>query len=478
MKNSIIGRELEQSILGDIYCSKKSEFVAVYGRRRVGKTFLIRETFSGKFTFEISGLAKANTQSQLLNFAITMNQTFGANLKPAENWLEAFATLSDLVGKSTVKRKVLFFDEIPWMDTPRSEFLAAFEHFWNAWASARKDVVLIVCGSATSWIINNLINNHGGLHNRLTASIFLKPFTLLECEKYLKAKKISTSRMQVAEYYMIMGGIPFYLSKIEKGLSVAQNIDRMFFAPKSELRNEFNNLYTSLFRKADDYEKVVETLSKKGKGLTRREIEGNAKISAGGTLTKILKNLECCDFIRCYNTFSRKKRDSFYQLIDPFTLFYFRFVAKNEYNDVAFWSNSLDTPLRNTWAGFAFEMLALLHIEEIKKALGISGIQSNVSAWCSRDMAHHISAAKGAQIDMLINRKDGIINLVEMKFSPKQFVITKEYEQNLQNKIFAFKEETQTVKAVHLLMFTTNGVKQNKYSEIVQKQLILDDIYC
>jgi hypothetical protein len=242
---------------------------------------------------------------------------------------------------------------------------------------------LIVCGSATSWIINNLINNHGGLYNRLTTSIFLKPFTLLECEKYFKARKIS----------------------------------------------------------------------------------------AGGTLTKILQDLEYCDFVRHYNTFNRKKRDVLYQLIDPYTLFYFRFVAKNEYDDTAFWSNSLDTPLRNTWAGFAFEMLMLLHAEEIKKALGISGIQTAISAWRSK------KTSPAAQIDMVINRKDGIINLVEIKFSRKQYTITKQYEENLQNKIAAFKEETKTTKALHLLMITTNGVKQNRYAELVQKQLTLSDIY-
>jgi AAA+ ATPase superfamily predicted ATPase len=471
MKSNIVGREREQKVLCDIYGSEKSEFVAIYGRRRVGKTFLVRELFAGKFTFEISGIANAKTQSQLLNFTITMNQTFSCHLPSVENWFEAFAQLSDFVSRSTVKRKVLFFDEIPWMDTPRSEFLAAFEHFWNFWASARKDIVLIVCGSATSWIINNLINNHGGLYNRLTTSIFLKPFTLRECEKYFKARKISTSRMQIAEYYMIMGGIPFYLSKIQKGMSASQNIDNLFFAPNSELRDEFRNLYASLFRHSDEYIKVVEALSKKGKGLKRKEIEEISKISAGGTLTKILQNLEYCDFIRSYNTFNRKKRDVLYQLIDPYTLFYFRFVAKNEYNDAAFWSNSLDTSLRNSWAGFAFELLALLHTEEIKKALGISGIQTAVSAWRSTQ------TNPAAQIDMVINRKDGIINLVEIKFSHKEYVITKQYEQILASKIYAFKEETKTSKAVHLLMFTTNGIKQNQHTELVQRQLTLNDIY-
>ncbi|GHT05585.1 hypothetical protein FACS189440_01560 [Bacteroidia bacterium] len=471
MESNIIGRELEKNILEEISGSEKSEFVAVYGRRRVGKTFLIREMFAGRFAFEISGLANAKTKSQLLNFTLTLNKQSGENVKPAENWLEAFAQLADFLERRTEKRKILFFDEIPWMDTPRSDFLAALEHFWNAWASARKDIVLIVCGSATSWIINNLINNHGGLHNRLTSTIFLKPFTLLECEHYFKAQKISTSRMQIAEYYMIMGGVPFYLSNIKKGLSVAQNIDRLFFAAKSELRNEFSNLYAALFRKSDDYIKVVEALSKKGKGLNRNEIESLSKISGGGSLTKILQNLEYCDFIRKYNEFDKKKRDRLYQLIDPFTLFYFKFIAKNEYNDEHFWTNSLDTPLHNTWAGFAFEMLALLHIQEIKKALGISGIQSTVSAWRSA------KASPAAQIDLAINRKDGIINLLEIKFADKPFVITKNYEDNLRNKIFAFKEETGTKKACHLLMLTTFGIKQNSYSGMVQKELTIDNLF-
>jgi hypothetical protein len=357
------------------------------------------------------------------------------------------------------------------MDTSHSDFLTAFEHFWNAWASARKDIVLIVCGSVTSWIINNLINNHGGLHNRLTTTIFLKPFTLLECERYFKANRIEMSRKQIAECYMIMGGIPFHLSKIKKGLSLAQNIDNLFFTSNGELRNEFNNLYASLFRKSDCYIKVVEALSKKGNGLSRGEIESATKIKNGGGLTNILRNLENCDFIRKYTSFNKKSRDMLYQLIDPFTLFYFKFITKNEYNDEQFWTNSLNTPLYNTWAGFAFETLALLHVREIKKALSISGIQSSVAAWRSR------TSTPAAQIDLIINRKDGIINLIEVKFAGKEFVISKDYESNLRNKIFAFKDETNTRKTVHLLMLTSFGIKQNKYSEIIQKELLMNDLF-
>jgi len=362
---------------------------------------------------------------------------------------------------------VIFIDEISWLDTPRSDFLMALEHFWNGWACSRSDIMLIVCGSATSWIMNKLINNHGGLHNRLTANIYLQPFTLRETELYLKSQNCDYSRYDIAECYMTMGGIPYYLSKIDSDLSIAQNIDNLFFADNAELKNEFQNLYASLFKNYTDYIKVVEALSIKAKGLSRQEIEKITGLSSGGGLTTVLKNLEYCGFIRSYNTFGKKKYERLYQLLDAYTLFYFKYLEKNEYNDTAYWTNSLNTPQHNTWEGYAFEILALQHIAEIKRALGISGIQSAVSAW------------KGgtAQIDLIINRKDGIINLCEIKFSGKEFVIDKDYEANLRNKLFSFKEETKTKKAVHLLMLTTFGLTQNKYSGIVQKEITLDDLF-
>lgn len=471
MKGVIIGRKAEKATLGEVFSSKHSEFVAVYGRRRVGKTYLVRETFSDKFTFEISGLANASTKEQLLNFSLTLKSTTGENLKTPRNWLEAFAQLITILKKNKSKRKVLFFDEMPWMDTPRSGFLSALEHFWNGWASARKDVVLIVCGSSTSWIINNLINNHGGLHNRLTRTIYLKPFTLAECEEYFKWRKIDFSRYRIAEAYMVLGGIPFYLSKMEKGMSVAQNIDNMFFAEGAKLKNEFQNLYAALFRNSEDYVKVVEALSRKGKGLTRDEISRLSKITSGGGLSKVLQNLEYCGFIRKYQALNKKMRDTLYQLIDSYTLFYFKFIRKNEYNDECFWTNSLDTALHNTWAGYAFEMLVLQHVAEIKKAMSIAGVQSSVAAWRSE------AAKPAAQIDLVINRKDGIINVLEIKYCNKKYTITREYEKNLRNKIFAFKEETHARNAVHLVMLTTFGVSKNRYSEIVQKELTLSSLF-
>jgi len=327
-----------------------------------------------------------------------------------------------------------------------------------------------VCGSATSWIINNLINNHGGLHNRLTASVFLQPFTISETQKYLKHKKINYNIQQLCECYMLTGGVPFYLSKLKKEFDLAQNIDNMFFNKKSELNNEFYNLYNSLFKDSEDYIKIVEILSKKNKGLTRIEIAEKTKLSSGGTLTKLLQNLEYCGFIRMYSTIGKTKRNVIYQLMDNFTLFYFKYLANNSFKNENFWTNSLNTPQHNTWAGNAFEMLMLQHTNEIKHALGISGIQSAVYSWRSEN------AENKAQIDLIIDRKDGMINLCEVKFYQTEFTITKQYEENLRNKIVCFQEETKTRKAINILLLTTYGLTQNKYSGIVQKTITINDL--
>jgi DNA-binding MarR family transcriptional regulator len=419
----------------------------------------------------LAGLANASTEKQLLNFNLAINRFENQEFELAENWLIAFEQLRKVVERSRKKRKIIFIDEIPWLDTPHSGFLSALEHFWNSWASSRHDLMLVVCGSATSWIVNKLINNHGGLHNRLTATIHLQPFTLSETETFLKAQGVKYTRYQIAECYMVVGGIPYYLSKIKRGLSVAQNIDNIFFAHDAELKNEFKNLYASLFRDASDYIKVVEVLSKKTKGLTRNEILAATKLQSGGTFSEILKNLENCGFIRRYSMPKKRKREVLYQLLDAYTLFYFKFLENLENNDEQFWTNSTNSPQHNAWAGYAFEILALLHTKEIKRALGISGVQTSIFAWRSEQ------SLPAAQIDLVIDRKDGIIDLCEMKYANTKFMITKQYEENLRNKITSFRTETKTRKAVHLLMLTTFGLQKNKYFSIVQKDIMLDDLF-
>lgn len=467
-----VGRIAEQEELLKYINSGSPEFVAVYGRRRVGKTFLIREYFENNFSFYVTGLANEKTKMQLKNFNSALLK-YGKTAYPVANtWFEAFEQLIHLLEKKQKKgRKVIFLDELPWMDTHKSGFITAFEHFWNSWASARPEILLIVCGSATSWMVNKLIKNHGGLHNRVTRQMYLKPFTLMECEQYYHKNNLVMNRQQMVENYMILGGIPYYLSLMEKGRSQPQNIDKLCFAPKAALKEEFTNLYASLFKHSENHIKVVSALSKKKKGLTREEIIQATKLPDGGGLTKILEELEWCDFIRKYNTFEKKSKMHLYQLVDYYTLFYFDFIKGNRYNDENFWTNFADNAKRRAWSGYAFEQVCMSHIRQIKQKLGITGVLTGISSWKSKDME------PGAQIDLLIDRNDGIINLCEIKYANTQFAVDKKYDENLRNKREAFIRETRTRKGIHLTMISTYGLKPNEYSGIIQSEVRMDDLF-
>ncbi len=320
---TLIGRQDELTRLKKLAENRSSSFVAVYGRRRVGKTFLIRNAF-GSFDFQVTGMANVNTGTQLSNFHLALNRynTSSADKIPAKSWLEAFTQLIALLESKKSEKKIVFLDELPWLDTAGSGFLPALEHFWNSWASARTDILLIVCGSAASWIINKLLNNRGGLHNRVTDRISLQPFTLKECELFFRSRGAVFDRYQIVQLYMVMGGIPFYLSQIDQKLSAAQNIDRLCFTESGILRVEFDNLYHSLFQKAEGHVQIVEALSKKAKGLSREELLKTSKMPNGGGTTRILRELEESHFIRKYRAFGKKEKNSIYQLTDFYSLFY------------------------------------------------------------------------------------------------------------------------------------------------------------
>ncbi|MBP6334553.1 MAG: ATP-binding protein [Bacteroidia bacterium] len=468
----IVGRKNEVGILNEKLKSARAEFVAVYGRRRVGKTYLIRNVFEGKFTFRITGLAQASLADQLSNFNLALKEQYpGRRTKNATTWMEAFQQIRKVIENSKKKKKVIFIDELPWFDTMHSGFIAALEHFWNSWASGRKDILLLVCGSAASWMINTLINNKGGLHNRVTQKLKLKPFTLGECEELLKQKKITLDHYQLVQLYMVLGGIPFYWDAVKKELSASQNINKICFEQNGLLINEFNNLWKSLFEKAERHEAIVTALAKKNKGLTREEISEESKLSNGGGLTRLLDELEESGFMRRYIPFGKKSRNSLYQLTDFFSFFHAKFMKGQKSYDKNHWLKMIDSPKHRAWSGYAFEQVCLAHISQIKQALGISGVETEMSSWRST------STANGAQIDLVIDRRDGVINLFEMKFSINPFVINKKYDAELRNKTGAFKTETATKKSVFLTMVTTFGLQENAHSGNVQNDIKMDELF-
>lgn len=470
----IIGRKAEQQELLKAYTSKYSEFVAVTGRRRVGKTFLVRETFKYKFAFQHSGLANQDTRAQLREFRQSLIRCGMKKCRVPADWSDAFFLLSQLLDQQNKGKKVVFIDELPWMDAPRSNFVSAIEHFWNGYASARKDILLIICGSATSWIINNVFKDHGGLHNRVTHKINLAPFTLNECEQYAQSQHLGMTRYGILECYMAMGGIPFYWSMLERGKSVAQNIDALFFSQTGKLHYEYNELYKSLFKNPESYIKVVETLGTKRIGMTRDELIHEGGMSSNGLLTRILEDLEACGFIRKYSYQGTKRTTAIYQLIDNYTLFYYKFLHNRTGVDENFWSLNTNTPVRNTWEGLAFERVCFEHIRQIKQALGIAGVSTQIYSWQVKDDPVY---GNGAQVDMVIDRADRIVNLCEMKFSTTAYAIEKSDDENLRHKASRFRETQKRHKAVHSILITPFGIKPNMYQYSVQNVVTAEDLF-
>lgn len=411
-------------------------------------------------------------QDQLANFFFTLRRVWPSAAKP-HSWIEAFDELQSYLEHLPSGSKTVFIDELPWLDTARSKFIAALERFWNGWADGRDDIKLIVCGSATSWMIDNIINNRGGLHNRKTHQIYVAPFTLNESRRYFNAYGFGYREKEIAECYMVMGGVPYYYSLMDQKESVAQNIDRLCFSPDGELKGEFENLYQSLFKKAGDHIAIVTALAKKGKGLTRKQLLDATKLNNNQKFTTTMDELEKCGFIRTYVPFSETKRDALFQLTDAFTLFHFHYFEENKFQDENFWTNSLNSAKYRAWSGYAFELLCLNHLKQMKEALGISGVLTRVCSWTSKEG----EGSRGAQIDLLIDRADQTINLCEMKFARAEYEITKADYDNLENKIESFLQQSKTRKSIMLTMVTSFGIKENIYSSRVQRVVTMEQLF-
>ena len=455
--------------------SERSELVVMYGRRRIGKTFLVRRFLNDTYSFHFVGSHNQSKAAQLKNFSEALARFNGRHdALPLRDWHEAFANLATYLEGCTDNRKVVFFEEMPWMDTQGSDFVTELEYFWANWVQNRDDIVFIACGSATSWMKEKLEDNQGGLHNRITHRIYLRPFYLSECKAYLKEHGFEWDDYQILQCYMLFGGVPYYLSLLRPDLSLPENVDYLVFRRGGDLSNEFNELYNALFPKADRYIAIVKFLSTKREGFTRTEIEKGTGFSGGG-LSKMLSNLERCDFIVAYAQFGNQSKLTLYRLCDFYTLFHFRYVAGNRSRDEHYWQHHFMDRSVEAWEGFTFEEVCLRHLPHIKYGLGISGMATEASAW--RYVARKGEKHTGAQIDLVIKRADKIIHLVEMKFAEQPYIITKAYEQRLQERKALFMEQTGIARGPVHTFITPMGLSGGSHSSLVHSQLTAEDLF-
>lgn len=475
----IIGREKEIEELRRRSQSHRPEFIAVYGRRRVGKTFLVNETLRNDMVFHHTGLSpydrkrKVTLKDQLKNFYFSLLRHGMEGIAQPKSWMEAFFLLEQhLEHCDNGLRQVVFIDELPWMDTPRSGFLTALESFWNGWGCARHNLCLVVCGSATSWMLDNLINNKGGLYGRLTCEMKLAPFTLHECEKFFESRGIKMSRYNLTQAYMILGGIPYYLDCFDPSLSLAQNIDRLFFNPKAKLGDEFDRLFNSVFDHADECMDVIRILGQRHSGYTREEIAKKTGINPNGDFTALLKALIASDFLKKYVPYGESKREEHYKLSDCFCWFWLHFKENNNITETDYWSHHLKEPEIASWRGIAFEEVCFQHIPQIKAALQIAGVSTQESAMIVKGSGKN----EGMQIDLLIDRADDVVNVCEMKFNKSAFNVTKAYADKLIDRI-SHMERTNPDKAFHMTLVSTVPLQTNKHSDVFVSKITVDELF-
>lgn len=466
----IVGRNREVILLLEAINSSRSHLIAVYGRRRIGKTFLISEVYKKYIKFEVTGLYKVPLKEQLQNFSYQLGKKL--KVPSLRNWIEAFHFLEKYMDSIKASgKKVIFIDEFPWLDSHKSGFLLAFAGFWNSYASRRDDLIVIVCGSAASYMIKNIIKSKGGLHNRITEKISLQPFSLAEAELLLKRNKVSLTREDVLKIYMSIGGIPSYLEKIRPGESVSQNLDRLCFNKDGFLNTEFSNIFSSLFDQPENHETIIRALAGVRKGLTRNDINRKTGISTGGTLTKNLIELQQSGFIENYTPY-RGRKNSLFRLSDEYSLFYLKFIDKAKNPGFGYWATMEAKPAYKSWLGFTFETVVLKHVQQLRHAMGIQGVRTVPGSWVGK------TGNSGAQIDLLLDRDDNVINICEIKFYSTEFEIDKRYANELIRKMEVFKNDTKTRKNVWLTFITSHGVRNNKYkTQLVKNELTLNDLF-
>ena len=475
----MVGREQEIKNLNRLYDRDKAELVAIYGRRRVGKTFLVDEVFADRITFRHAGLSPEGEEgvgllkAQLDHFYNSLVIQGMEECEKPGNWLDAFLLLEKyLQKKDDGSRQLVFIDELPWLDTPRSGFLRAFEGFWNNWGCHRKNLMVVVCGSANSWILDNLINNHGGLYNRVTYQIKLSPFSLKECEELYNENHVALSNYDIVQSYMILGGIPYYMGYFDPELSLAQNIDRLFFERNSMLKDEYDRLFESVFVNPEAMKRILEVLSTRNAGYTRKEISERTGFSDGGGLSRYLNALVTSDFVAKYVPFGFGKREEHYKLTDPFCLFYLHFREVIDRGDDEYWQHNLAAQSVVVWRGYSFENVCFNHIPQIKKALGISGVTTSASAWSKRE-----DDEEGAQIDLLLLRNDNVLNMCEIKFYGDDFTVTGDYYRKLLRRQEILMKEVNKKTVVRSTLITTFGLKKNEYSGVFTNVITLKDLF-
>lgn len=471
----MVGRVQERRCLDRCDGSDKSELVCVYGRRRVGKTFLVEQTLGPFFAFHVVGSKDAATSSQLREFGLELTDRGDPNPNPPADWREAFNRLYKVITAPDAPRSphgkaVVFIDEFPWFAKQRSDFLSAFSTFWNRRSTTGQKLLVVICGSATSWVIEHVLESAGDMAARVTESIFLKPFALAETKEYFDSRGFGWDERSLIETQMVFGGLPYFFSLMSPHQSLAQSIDRLCLRPRAQLRDETMILLESTMRRSRLYVELFALLAQHRYGVPKAEA---MRLLGHSTNQFIKATAEAvkCGYVHEYKNLSKPQNPKYLMLVDPFILFHYRLIEPAHGDSPRSWADFVADQERYTaWRGNAFEIVCLQHVRQLKSALGIGGVLTKEYPWASA------RKAGGAQVDLVIERADRIVNLCEMKFTDAPYELTSAVEQELVRKREVFREETGTRLALKTVLVSAQGTAGYHDSQIAQI-ITADDLF-
>jgi hypothetical protein len=407
-----VGRKNELRMLNDAYRSGKDELVVLYGRRRIGKSSLVKRFAEKKKAYyEFEALEGETTPGQINHFLQQLKKQIDDPILDSvrfANWEQVFTYLTEkVINRKSKVKKILFLDELPWMAAGRIRLVSLLKYYWdNHWKS--KHVMLILCGSVASFMVKKVLHSNA-LYGRTTIEILLKGFSPEEAARLLSKKR---SREETLNYQLVFGGVPKYLEQINTSQSFNKNMNTLCFSPHGIMLKEVERIFYSQFREPRTYLKIINLL--KNGIFSLSEISSKTKIPSGGGLKQYLKNLERAEMIRSYIPFDRSGNSKFkkYTLADEFLVFFFKYMGPNLRVIKESSSRRLfETLTQNSfdsWLGFAFERFCLKHAGLLALVMDFADDILLASPYFKKNDERF-------QIDLLYQRADRVITVCEIK---------------------------------------------------------------
>jgi AAA+ ATPase superfamily predicted ATPase len=404
-----IGRKVEIAQLTALIDLPRPSIAVIYGRRRVGKSELIRHVTQGKNVLSFEGLEGQPKHKQIKNFLFQLSAQSNIREKNISDWPDALILLRTLTQDG---QWIIILDEFQWMANYQNELVSVIKMIWEKYLSQNPDLTLILCGSIASFMKSKVLKS-SALYGRTDYELNLHELNLSEISEFFPGKGSD----EVIDTAMLVGGIPKYLELISEYPSLYDALEPLAFSQDGFFKTEYDRLFASHFGKKPIFMKIIQTLATNPYGLTTGKLAKEMQVASGGTLCHQLDDLESAGFLHSIIPFDKPEGSKLrkYILMDAYVRFYHSIIRgsmKETTPPNTQFHAIMSSPRYAAWAGMAFEFLCMRHHKEISRILGFHGIPYTAGPFFQRKTLD----TPGVQIDLLFERSDKILVLCEMKY--------------------------------------------------------------